>query len=636
MNKSIVYTDHSALKYLFAKNDAKARLLCWILLLQEFDFKVIDTRGAENYAADHLSRLEIHTRTFLIPRKSTKPFLSNFSTKLLTRTQVPHGLQTLQITMRGILLSRIYEPEVKRTSSSNTITQNVAFVSSSSTSCINEAVNTAHGVITASTQATAINSTTIDNLSDAVICSFFASQPNSPQLNNEDLQQIHPDDLEELDLRWQMAMLIIRAKRFLKNTGRKFSMNGTETIRFDKSKVECYNCHKRRHIAREYDWSDQAEEGPTNVALMAYSSTSSNSEIVDKCKSGLGYNVVPPPYTGNFMPPNPNLSFFGLEEFMNEPIVSEPIVKKPIVETSEAKASADKSKVVRKNFGLPLVEEWISDNEDKVESKYKIEKGTAKPNFAKIKFVKSKEHVKSPRKTTVKQVLVNTARQVSIAHPKSTMNVARPMSHLLKTAHSTVKRPFDKKTAFTNSNVPQKVNIVRSKTVNIARPKAIVNVVLGNRFNVVKASACWVWKLKTKVIDHVSKHNSASITLKKFDLLMHKADLKIDGGYVALGGNPKGGKITGKAFKDETSAILKTFITGIESLVDHKVKEIRCDNGTEFKNRKMNQFCEMKGIMRQYSVVRTPQHNGVTERRNKTLIEAARTMLADLKLLTTF
>nr|GFC95598.1 reverse transcriptase domain-containing protein [Tanacetum cinerariifolium] len=58
MNKSIVYTDHSALKYLFAKKDAKARLLRWILLLQEFDFKVIDTRGAENYVADHLSRLE--------------------------------------------------------------------------------------------------------------------------------------------------------------------------------------------------------------------------------------------------------------------------------------------------------------------------------------------------------------------------------------------------------------------------------------------------------------------------------------------------------------------------------------------------------------------------------------------------
>ncbi|GKG25744.1 reverse transcriptase domain-containing protein, partial [Tanacetum coccineum] len=58
MNKSVVYTDHSSLKYLFNKKDAKARLLRWVLLLQEFDFKVIDTKGAENYAADHLSRLE--------------------------------------------------------------------------------------------------------------------------------------------------------------------------------------------------------------------------------------------------------------------------------------------------------------------------------------------------------------------------------------------------------------------------------------------------------------------------------------------------------------------------------------------------------------------------------------------------
>ncbi|GKF78832.1 hypothetical protein Tco_0234400, partial [Tanacetum coccineum] len=76
-------------------------------------------------------------------------------------------------------------------------------------------------------------------------------QPNSPQLNNEDLQQIHLDDLEEMDLRWQMAMLTIRVRRFLKNTRRKFSVNGIETIRFDKSKVECYNYHKRGHFVRE-------------------------------------------------------------------------------------------------------------------------------------------------------------------------------------------------------------------------------------------------------------------------------------------------------------------------------------------------------------------------------------------------
>ncbi|GKD53504.1 retrovirus-related pol polyprotein from transposon TNT 1-94 [Tanacetum coccineum] len=90
------------------------------------------------------------------------------------------------------------------------------------------------------------------------------------------------------------------------------------------------------------------------------------------------------------------------------------------------------------------------------------------------------------------------------------------------------------------------------------------------------------------------------------------------------------------ATKDETSGILKSFITGIENLVDHKVKVIRCDNRTEFKNREMNQFCEIKGILRQFSVARTPQENGVAERRNRTLIEAAMTMLVASKLPTTF
>ncbi|GKA15820.1 putative ribonuclease H-like domain-containing protein [Tanacetum coccineum] len=90
------------------------------------------------------------------------------------------------------------------------------------------------------------------------------------------------------------------------------------------------------------------------------------------------------------------------------------------------------------------------------------------------------------------------------------------------------------------------------------------------------------------------------------------------------------------ATKDETSGILKSFITRIENLVNHKVKVIRCDNGTEFKNREINQFCEMKGILREFSVARTPQQNEVVERRNRILIEASRTMIADSKLPTTF
>ncbi|GJZ06077.1 putative ribonuclease H-like domain-containing protein [Tanacetum coccineum] len=90
------------------------------------------------------------------------------------------------------------------------------------------------------------------------------------------------------------------------------------------------------------------------------------------------------------------------------------------------------------------------------------------------------------------------------------------------------------------------------------------------------------------------------------------------------------------ATKDETSGIHKTFITSTENQINHKVKIIRCDNRTEFKNNDMNQFCRMKGIKREFSVARTPQQNGVAKRKNVTLIEAARTMLADSLLPTTF
>nr|GEZ40963.1 hypothetical protein [Tanacetum cinerariifolium] len=135
---------------------------------------------------------------------------------------------------------KAFESEVMGTYSSTTNSHNVAFLSSSSTNRATRAVNTAHGVNTASTQGAVDSSTTIENLSDAVIYSVFASQPSIPQLDNEDLQQIHPDDLEEMNLRWNIAMLTMRARRFMKNTEKKLDMANKERIGFDKSKVECF------------------------------------------------------------------------------------------------------------------------------------------------------------------------------------------------------------------------------------------------------------------------------------------------------------------------------------------------------------------------------------------------------------
>nr|GFC39953.1 hypothetical protein [Tanacetum cinerariifolium] len=134
---------------------------------------------------------------------------------------------------------KIYEAEVKGSSTSSQNTQNITFVSSNHTDNTNESVSAFLCVSTASSKGIVSPLPNVDSLSDVVIYSFFASQFNSPQLENEDLKQIDADYLEEIDLKWQMAMLTMRARRFLQKTGRNVCANGTAAIGFDMSKVEC-------------------------------------------------------------------------------------------------------------------------------------------------------------------------------------------------------------------------------------------------------------------------------------------------------------------------------------------------------------------------------------------------------------
>ncbi|GJV83839.1 hypothetical protein Tco_1523737 [Tanacetum coccineum] len=148
----------------------------------------------ENGNAPPITKLVEGVETTIAPTTAEENAQRRLELKLLRREVLDQTFDRLQklisqLEIHGESISQedIYEPEVKGTSSSSTNTQNVAFVSSNSTSSTNGAVNTAHGATTASTQATVVNSTTIDNLSDVVICAFFASQPNSPQLDNEDL-----------------------------------------------------------------------------------------------------------------------------------------------------------------------------------------------------------------------------------------------------------------------------------------------------------------------------------------------------------------------------------------------------------------------------------------------------------------
>ncbi|GKC06608.1 hypothetical protein Tco_0998218 [Tanacetum coccineum] len=330
------------------------------------------------------------------------------------------------------------------------------FVSSSNnnTSSTNEVINTAHRVSTASTQVNAANSTNIDNLSDVVIY-----QPNSLQLVHEDLQQIHPDDMEEMDFRWQMAMLTMRARRFLKNTGRKVNVNGNKTIGFDKSKVECYNYHKRGHFNRSAKLQEikttrtrkaqeGAQEGP-NYALMAFSSSNPNSEVpndsicskscletiellksqndqllkdlkksklmvlgyktgeitirelrkklekVQKEKDGIQLNVDKFEHASK-------RNFMPQTHNLSFTGLDE-LVNEPVVENCKTMSSEEEPKVVRKNDDAPIIEECVSDDEEEDVSQPKIEKKIVMHSIVKKEFVKSKQQEKSTRKT-VKQV----------------------------------------------------------------------------------------------------------------------------------------------------------------------------------------------------------------------------------------
>nr|GEV34062.1 hypothetical protein [Tanacetum cinerariifolium] len=169
---------------------------------------------------------------------------------------------------------KIVEQEVKRTASSNSSSQNMAFVSSHNTNSTNE-VYTAYEVSTASTQSstastqvgTAISQTSTANLSDATVYASLANQSNGSQLIHEDLKQIHKDNLEEMDLKWQLALLSMRAKWFFQKTKKKITINGSDTFGFDKSKVECYNCHKMGHFARNKDIPNELKE-QTDASLV--------------------------------------------------------------------------------------------------------------------------------------------------------------------------------------------------------------------------------------------------------------------------------------------------------------------------------------------------------------------------------
>ncbi|GKB99968.1 ribonuclease H-like domain-containing protein [Tanacetum coccineum] len=160
---------------------------------------------------------------------------------------------------------KIVKQEVKRsvTSSSNLSSQNVAFVSTLGSSNEDNTANVQVNAASTNVSTASTNDSTA-SLSDAIIYAFLADQPNESQVVHEDLKQIHEDDLEEMDLKWQLALLSLKARKFYQRIGKKIIINGSDTAGYDKSKEECFNCHKMGHFARECKGHRNQESRPRN------------------------------------------------------------------------------------------------------------------------------------------------------------------------------------------------------------------------------------------------------------------------------------------------------------------------------------------------------------------------------------
>nr|GEW51298.1 ribonuclease H-like domain-containing protein [Tanacetum cinerariifolium] len=775
-----------------------------------------------------VSQLEIHEVSVSQEDVNLK-FLHSLPSEWKTHTLIWQHKADLEPQSLNDLFNslKIYEAEVKQSSSIGTASQNLAFVSSSHIDSTTDSVSVAASVSTACVKLPASPLPNVDSLSNAVIYSFFASQSTSSQLDNKDLKQIDVDDLEEMDLRWQMAMLTMWARRkgyFARECRSPKDPRRPSATEPPRRIVPVETSTSNALVSqcngtRGYDCSYQVDEEPTNFALMDFSSNSSSdnetglesvkarllvykqnesifeenikllnikvqlrdtalvtlrqklekaeqerddlklklekfqtssknlidllaksdceswppSNLYDRFQPSGGYHVVPPPYTGTFMPSKLDLVFHSV------PTAVETDHLTFNVQLSLTKPEQALSHTTRPS--APIIKDWVSDSEEEYETKALQQ---LVPSFA-----QSSKHVKTPRQS-VKQIKTTIPATTTVpTSPKSNSSgksrsrkacfVCKSVDHLIKeydyhtkkmtqpTQRNYAHRGHHKQYALLPHSQPQTHQVptvvftkskpvlnTAVKPVNAARPNITVTR-LRNYHQVVTKSK--------------SPIQSDGLGPKK-NLTIQFVCRELNGGYVAFGGNPKGGKITSKgtiktgkldfddvyfvkelkfnlfsvsqmydkknsvlftdteclvlsffklpdasqvllrvprennmynvnlknivpfgdltclfakatldesnlwhrrlayihlgvflAIKDETTPILKTFLTGLENQLSLKVKVIRSDNGTEFKNFDLNQFCGLKGIKREFSVPRTPQQNGITKRKNRTLIE---------------
>nr|GEV33372.1 hypothetical protein [Tanacetum cinerariifolium] len=472
-----------------------------------------------------ISQLEI-LRESLFQEDINLKFLRSLPTEWKTHTLIWRNKTYLEEQSLDDLFNnlKIYKDEVKSYSSASTSTQNIAFVSSYTTDSTNEPVSAVASVSAASAKIP-----------------VFAL-PN----------QIDDDDLEEMDLKWQMAMLTVRARRFLQRTGMNLIANGPTSIGFDMSKVECYNCHSKRHFARE-------------------------------CRS---------------------------PKDTRRNVAAEPQRRNVPVETSTSNA-------------------LVSDSKDDSEAKL--------PQNA-PSFVQPTEQVKTPRPsvkpvensipaanpvlTKSKLVPLTAARPVTVDVPHPHVTRPRPAKTIVTKPHSLPRRNINHRPSPKPSTFPLKVTTVKAPMVNVVKG------VQGN-WNIdddatfeVKEPEFEVKKPESEV--HVSPRNSAK-TKKHEDETKREAK---DKSHVELS---TGFRNLNEEFEDFSDRNINEVNAASTSVP--VVGQISTNSTNTFSTAGPSytddSLTHGKSSYREFSVPRIPQQNGIAKRKNRALIEAARTMLAD-------
>nr|GEY77665.1 hypothetical protein [Tanacetum cinerariifolium] len=711
------------------KNELKARGTLLMALPDKHQLKFNSHKDAKTLMEAIEKRFAGNTKTKKVQKTLLKQQFKNLLVPILkTHTLFWRNKADLEEQSLDDLFNslKICETKVKQSSSSCTSSQNLAFVSSTHTDSTTDSVSAAASIFPACVKLPASPLPNVNSLSNAVIYSFFSSQSTSPQLDNKDLKQIDIDDLEEIDLRWQMDMLTMRGRRFLQKTGRNLGANGPTSLGFDMSKVECYNCHRKGHFARECRSlkdpirpgaaepqrrtvpSYQVEEEPVNIALMAFSSNSSSDN-----ETGLeSVEATLLVYKQNDSVFEENIKLLNIKVQLRDTalVTLRQKLEKAEQERDDLKRKLEKFQTSSKNLTDLLAsqtnektrlgynsqvfthamfdcanyyssesdcETWHPSNlYDRFQpaaatpaSASPTSTGSGKRRNRKTCFVyKSVDHLikdcdyhakkmappthrnyahrgtnkqyaslrhKKPQKhmvptavLTQSKLVLNTAvRPVSAAVPRFMVTKPRNAHQIVTKSKSPISRHIPHSPSPKTSNSPPRVTAVQAPVVSAAQgnqgtwgtcPIYLTLRSLMEDMLLLELTPRVVRLLpdESQVLLRVPRENNMyNVNLKNIvpfgDLTCLFAKETLDESnkwhrrLAHINFKTINKLVFCLATKDETTPILKTFLTGLEYQLS------------------------LKGIKMEFSVPRTPQQNGIAERKNMTLIEAARTMLAD-------